>query len=135
MAADKQKQLRGTPARPADRRDPLCPICGDHPLDCESVVQLVRLVHTLQLRDELVLTTDMAPDPADALVARGEEAGPEFLMSGASALRTNIAIAVSRLLKAFRERRVHRTGERLYVIVGTRDELRDALEEALDRGA
>lgn len=127
MTAD--KRLRGTPARP---RDPLCPMCGDYPLDCEAVSQLVNFVHGLQLQEEGILTSK-----ADAVVASiGEpEVGEGYLLTGAATMRANVALAVRRLMNAIRERRFPYGDQRLLVIVCTEDELRDAMREALDRTA
>jgi len=126
------KQLRGTPARPIDRRDPLCPLCGDYPLDCEAVTQLVRFMHGLQLQEEGILTSQ-----ADATTGpiSQPEPGEGYLLTGAATMRANVALAVRRLMNAIRDRRFPYGDQRLLVIVCTEDEAAEALRSALDRSA
>lgn len=92
-------------------------------------MQLVRLVHGLQLQEAGILVTaqDAAPGARDG----GEDPGDGYLLTGAATLRTNIAIAIRRLLNALRAHQFP-FGERLVVVIAPESEAQDALQEALD---
>lgn len=100
-------------------------------LKSESVRWLVELVHQLELREDLVLTTER--DAEVERVAPLIDAGTDYLLSGAGTFRANIEVAVRRLMHAIRDRRFPYGDGKMLVIVCTEDEAREALQSALDR--